>query len=88
MVLTDQPGAKSWPITGATFILVYKQQDKAESGKAVLSFFNWAYEHGDQMAEALDYVPMPDSVVKLVEQTWRKDIKTADGMAVWSGGAQ
>jgi len=83
MVLTDQLGAESWPITGATFILVYKTQDHPETGAAVLKFFDWAYANGDSMAEQLDYVPMPDSVVKLVEQTWGKDIKDAEGKAVW-----
>ena len=57
--LTDQPGKDSWPITGATFILMHKQQDKPRKGKAVLDFFDWAYSNGDQMAEELDYVPMP-----------------------------
>jgi phosphate transport system substrate-binding protein len=83
MVLTDQPGANSWPITGATFILVYTTQDKPATGEAVLSFFDWAYHNGGKMAENLDYVPMPDSVVKLVEQTWAANIKSADGKAVW-----
>jgi phosphate transport system substrate-binding protein len=83
MVLTDQPGAKSWPITGATFILVYTSQDKPQSGKAVLSFFDWAYHNGGKMAEGLDYVPMPSSVVKLVEKTWAAKIKGADGSTVW-----
>jgi phosphate transport system substrate-binding protein len=83
MVLTDQPGNNSWPITGATFILVYNTQDKPATGKAVLSFFDWAYHNGGKMAESLDYVPMPDSVVKLVEQTWAANIKSADGSAVW-----
>jgi phosphate transport system substrate-binding protein len=85
MVLTDQPGAKSWPITGATFILVYKVQQNPAKGKAVLGFFDWAYRNGDQMADALDYVPLPKSVVSLVEDTWRKDITGPDGKSVWSG---
>jgi phosphate transport system substrate-binding protein len=83
MVLTDQPGANSWPITGATFILVYKNQEKPATGKAVLSFFDWAYNNGGAMAEKLDYVPMPSSVVKLVENTWAKEIKGSDGSKVW-----
>ena len=83
MVLTDQPGTDSWPITGATFILVYTTQDKPATGEAVLNFFDWAYHNGGKMAESLDYVPMPDSVVKLVEQTWAANIKSADGKAVW-----
>jgi phosphate transport system substrate-binding protein len=85
MVLTDQPGANSWPITGATFILVHKQQAKPDVAKAVLSFFHWAYSNGDDMAAQLDYVPMPDSVVKLVEKAWGKEIKGAGGSVVWSG---
>ena len=84
MVLTDQPGKDSWPITGATFILVYKVQDKPENGKAVLKFFDWAYHHGDKMAQDLNYVPMPASVVSLVEKTWGSEIKDKAGMATWS----
>ena len=84
MVLTDQPGADSWPITGATFILVHKQQAKPDVAKAVLNFFAWAYQNGDQMANDLDYVPMPDSVVSLVESAWSRQIKGADGSAVWT----
>ncbi len=84
LMLTNQPGAKSWPITGATFILVYKKQDKPETVKEVLKFFDWAYHHGSKMAETLDYVPMPASVVNLVEATWKKDIADASGNAVWT----
>ncbi|BAV32660.1 phosphate ABC transporter substrate-binding protein [Sulfuricaulis limicola] len=84
LMLTDQPGAKSWPITGATFILVYKKQEKNETAQQVLKFFNWAYHHGDKLAEQLDYVPMPASVVKLVEETWKNEIKDASGKAVWT----
>jgi len=85
MVLTDQPGANSWPITGATFILVYTTQDKPDHGRAVLNFFDWAYHNGDAMAEKLDYVPMPSSVVKLVETRLKNNIKDAHGKAVWNG---
>lgn len=84
MVLTDQPGANSWPITGATFILVYTTQDKPANGRAVLNFFDWAYHNGGKMAEKLDYVPMPESVVKLVEQTLTTNVKDANGKAVWT----
>ena len=84
MVLTDQPGKDSWPITGATFILVHKQQAKPDVAKAVLSFFAWAYKNGGSMASELDYVPMPDSVVTLVEQAWQ-NIKGTNGSAIWSG---
>jgi phosphate transport system substrate-binding protein len=84
MVLTDQPGKNSWPITGATFILVYKKQEKPAVAKEVLKFFDWSYHHGGKMAESLDYVPMPASVISLVEKTWAKEIKGADGSAIWT----
>jgi phosphate transport system substrate-binding protein len=75
-ILTNQPGDASWPITAATFILMYKQPtDKAAAGEA-LKFFAWAYDNGDKMAEDLDYIPMPENVVKLVKETWAKDIQT------------
>jgi phosphate transport system substrate-binding protein len=76
VILTNQPGEASWPITGATFILMYKDPaDKAASGEAI-KFFKWAFAKGDKMAEELDYIPMPDSVVKLIEKTWSADIKS------------
>lgn len=65
-VLTNQAGAKSWPITGATFILMHVKQDKPAQGEAVKKFFDWAYKNGDKTAEGLDYVPMPDSVTTQV----------------------
>ncbi len=83
LLLTNQPGAKSWPITGATFILFYKRQAKPETAREVLKFFDWAYQNGDKMAEQLDYVPMPDSVVSLVQKAWSTEIKGADGKPVW-----
>ena len=84
LMLTDQTGENSWPITGATFILVYRKQEKPEVGKEVLKFFDWAYRHGGKLAEQLDYVPMPASVVKLVQETWKKEIKDAGGKVVWT----
>ena len=83
MVLTDQPGASSWPITGATFILMHKSQAKPDVARAVLSFFSWSYKNGDDMAAQLDYVPMPDSVVNLVEKAWAVEIKSASGGMIW-----
>jgi phosphate transport system substrate-binding protein len=71
LILANQPGAESWPMTAATFILVYKTQAKPDTAKAVLSFFDWAYKDGGKLAEELDYVPMPASVVKLVETSWK-----------------
>ncbi|WP_029582526.1 phosphate ABC transporter substrate-binding protein PstS [Bradyrhizobium sp. URHD0069] len=76
VILTDQPGEASWPITAATFILMHKEPvDKAASAEAV-KFFKWAFAKGDKMAEELDYIPMPDAVVKLIEKTWSADIKS------------
>ena len=82
-LLTNEPGKASWPITGATFILMHKSQDKPASAKEVLSFFDWAYENGGAMASSLDYVPMPEKVQKLVRASWQKEIKGSDGKAIW-----
>jgi phosphate transport system substrate-binding protein len=84
MVLTDQPGKDSWPITGASFILVYKNQKQPDTAKNVLKFFDWSYHHGGKLAEELDYVPMPSQVVSLVEKTWQQNIKDTKGQALWS----
>ncbi|MGJ5045036.1 MULTISPECIES: phosphate ABC transporter substrate-binding protein PstS [unclassified Bradyrhizobium] len=76
VILANQPGDKSWPMTAATFILMHKEPaDKAASGEAI-KFFKWSFEKGGKMAEELDYIPMPDSVVKLIEKTWSADIKS------------
>ncbi len=83
MVLTNQPGKNSWPITGASFILIYKVQRKPATARAVLSFFDWAYRHGAEIAMKLDYVPIPDKVVRLVEATWRKTIRDSKGSPLW-----
>lgn len=82
MVLNNQPGKDSWPITGATFILMHKEQQNADTAKAILSFFEWCYQHGDDVAVNLHYVPMPDNVVSLVKGQWATAI-TAQGNAVW-----
>jgi phosphate transport system substrate-binding protein len=81
LILTDAPGADAWPIAGATFILMHRTQEKPATAKEVLRFFEWAYARGDAMAESLDYVPMPDSVVKLIEASW-KQIRDASGKPV------
>jgi phosphate transport system substrate-binding protein len=76
VILTDQPGDKSWPITAATFILMHKSAtDKAASQEAI-KFFRWAFKNGDKAAEELDYIPMPDSVVQQIEKTWAAEIKS------------
>jgi len=83
LLLTNQPGAESWPITGASFILIYKNPPKPEATKQVLDFFDWAYHNGAEMASQLDYVPIPVKVIKLVEDTWKTQIK-AGGKSVWN----
>lgn len=83
MVLTDQPGENSWPITGASFILMYKTQAKPAQAREVLNFFDWCYRNGGKIAESLDYVPMPKKVFEMVENTWREVIKDPSGHPVW-----
>ncbi|MBQ5941229.1 MULTISPECIES: phosphate ABC transporter substrate-binding protein PstS [unclassified Massilia] len=83
VVLTNQPGKASWPVTGASYILVHKAQADAAKGKEVLKFFDWAYKNGDAAAAELDYVPMPDAVTKLVQDAWRANVKDAAGKALW-----
>jgi phosphate transport system substrate-binding protein len=83
-ILTEEPGKDSWPITGATFILMYKVQDKPAQAAEVLKFFEWAYKNGGKMADDLDYVPLPDSLIRLIHASWAQ-IKDASGKAVWAG---
>ena len=80
-VLTNQPGAQSWPITGATFILMQKSQDKPANATTVLKFFDWAYKTGDKTADDLDYVPMPDAVKATIAKSWG-EIKDGSGKAI------
>lgn len=83
VVLTNQVGKASWPITGASFILVHKSQASAERAKEVLKFFDWSYKNGGAMAAELDYVAMPPAVVKQVQESWKANVKDASGKAVW-----
>jgi len=76
LILTDQPGEASWPITAATFILMHKDATDKAAFQEAIKFFKWAFAKGDKMAEELDYIPMPDAVVKLIEKTWSADIKS------------
>ena len=83
VLLTDQPGKQSWPMTGASFILMHKVQTKPEIAREVLKFFEWSFKDGDQMASDLDYVPMPDPVVKMIQTEWKSKIKDAAGKPVY-----
>jgi phosphate transport system substrate-binding protein len=82
LLLLNQKGANAWPITGATFILVYKDQADANKGKEVLKFFDWAYKSGDAAAAQLDYVPLPAAVKTLIRKQWAANI-TAGGKPVY-----
>jgi len=81
-VLTEQPGKDSWPITGATFILMHKTQDKPASANNTLRFFDWAYGNGDKAAEELDYVPLPAKVKDLSRKLWAENLKDAAGKPI------
>jgi phosphate transport system substrate-binding protein len=83
VVLTDQAGKTSWPITGATFILMHKVEANPANAKEVLKFFDWSYKNGTAMAIELDYVPLPATVIKLVEDSWKANVKDSAGKAVW-----
>ena len=82
VVLTDQKGEKSWPITGASFILLHAKQEKPEAGKEVLKFFEWSFRNGAAMAAELDYVPMPEPVVKQIQGAW-KGVTDGSGRALY-----
>ena len=85
VILTDQAGAGSWPLAGATFILMHKKPQDPAAATEALKFFAWAYSKGDKMAEDLDYVPMPDKVVDAVQAAWGKEITDASGKALFAG---
>ncbi len=82
-IITNESGANSWPITGATFILMHTTQDNAEKAQNVLKFFDWAYQNGKQMATEMDYVPLPEQTINLVRAAWKEQIKDQAGNSVW-----
>ncbi|HBZ07060.1 phosphate ABC transporter substrate-binding protein PstS [Massilia sp.] len=83
VILTDTAGKNSWPITGVSYILMHKTQEDATKGKEVVKFFDYAYKNGAAAAAELDYVPMPASVVKLVQGAWKAQLKDASGNAIY-----
>jgi len=83
VIMTDAAGDKAWPVAGSTFILMQTVPTDAGDSTAALKFFDWGYKNGQQMAADLDYVPMPDSVVALIEKTWKDKIKSSDGKPVY-----
>jgi len=84
VILANQAGEKSWPMTAATWILVYKKPGDAAATSEALKFFAWSYAKGSKMAEDLDYVPMPAKVVRDIEQTWASEIKDANGKPLYT----
>jgi phosphate transport system substrate-binding protein len=84
VILTDQPGKASWPISGASFILMYAKQDKPANAVEVMKFFDWSFKHGAKMAEELDYVPIPDALSKQIAEAWKASIKEGAGKALWN----
>jgi phosphate transport system substrate-binding protein len=83
VIMTNAAGDKSWPVAGSTFILMQQVPVSAADSAAALKFFDWGYKNGKQMAEDLDYVPMPDSVVALIEKSWKDKIKSSDGKPIF-----
>jgi phosphate transport system substrate-binding protein len=83
IVLTDAAGKASWPITGVSYILMHKSQADGAKGKEVLKFFDWSFKNGSAAAAELDYVPMPESVTKLVDAAWKINLKDSTGKAIW-----
>ncbi len=79
VVLTDQPGKDSYPISGASFILMQKNADKPDKSAAALKFFDWAFKNGGKAATEMDYVPMPEKTVKIIHDLWKREIKSATG---------
>lgn len=86
VILTNQPGSASWPIAGATFILIPKTPKDPAAATEALKFFDWAFRKGGAMAEALDYIPMPESVVNMIRKTWSDQIKGPNGASLFKGG--
>jgi phosphate transport system substrate-binding protein len=84
VILTEQSGAASWPIAGATFILIPKQPKDPAAAAEALKFFAWAYAKGDKMAEDLDYVPMPKNVITEIQKVWAAEIKDVSGKPIFA----
>jgi phosphate transport system substrate-binding protein len=82
-ILTDEPGAESWPITASTFILMHKKAADTVVSAETIKFFTWTFAKGGKMAEDLDYIPMPDAVVALIKKTWAAELKGADGKPLY-----
>ena len=83
-ILTDQAGKGSWPITGASFILLHTRQDKPEVAAEAMKFFDWSFRNGQKMAAELDYVPIPDALIRQIADAWKTQVKDAAGKPIWN----
>jgi phosphate transport system substrate-binding protein len=86
-IITDSPGKDSWPIAATSFILLHVKQDRPQNAAEVLKFFDWAFHNGRKMADELDYVPLPDALVRQIEDAWGKQVKDASGNSIWAAKA-
>ncbi len=82
-IITDSPGKTSWPISATSFILLHVKQDNPQNGAEVLKFFDWSFKNGQKMAEELDYVPLPSTLVAMIEQNWKSELKDTSGSPIW-----
>ncbi|HEY7905279.1 MAG TPA: phosphate ABC transporter substrate-binding protein PstS [Casimicrobiaceae bacterium] len=83
-IITNSPGKDSWPISASTFVLLHTSQDKPQNAEQVMKFFDWSFKNGQKLAEELDYVPLPASLVAQIEGAWKTSIKDSSGKAVWN----
>ena len=83
LLLTWQTGKDAWPATGASFIIMHRQQADPLTGRAILKFFDWSFKNGGKMSEELEYVHLPPAVIKLVQENWKKDFKGSDNNPIW-----
>ncbi|MEM5382517.1 phosphate ABC transporter substrate-binding protein PstS [Paraburkholderia phymatum] len=81
-ILTNEPGKNAWPIVGATFVLLHTTQEKGPQGAETLKFFDWAFKNGNQAANDLDYISLPESVVSEIKTQWKAKVKDASGKAL------
>jgi phosphate transport system substrate-binding protein len=84
VILTDQPGKSTWPVSGASFILLHTKQDRPQNAVEVMKFFDWSFKNGAKMAEELDYVPLPDAVTRQIADAWKSQVKDGSGKALWN----
>jgi len=83
VIITDQPGKTTWPIAGATFVLMHRTATHAAASAEALKFFDWSFHNGQKMAEELDYVPLPANVAAMIATEWRSGIKDSSGHPIW-----